>query len=213
MIVARLDAAASRYPLLDHTFYRAWASGTLTLDDLAFYSAQYWRQVQAFPGHLESLAQRVHGEAKSILLKNLADERDGDHPGLWVRFAEELGVSADDLRASTIELETTACVQAFADAAKNASAPFALGMLYGYESQTPAVATTKVTGLREHYGIDGPAIEYFKLHGELDVEHSSDLARAVDEVDLEEAEAGAEAGARAIWGLLDGVARARDIAC
>jgi pyrroloquinoline-quinone synthase len=96
--------------------------------------------------------------------------------------------------------------------------PFALGMLYAYESQTPEVAETKVTGLKNFYGITGAAAEYFQLHGELDVEHSRELAAAIDEVATTdearaEAVAGAAAGAAAIYGLLDGVARVRNIDC
>jgi pyrroloquinoline quinone (PQQ) biosynthesis protein C len=87
-------------------------------------------------------------------------------------------------------------------------------MLYGYESQTPEVAATKASGLRSLYGIDGPGVEYFDAHGEIDVEHAAELTRALGvvvetESDLAEATAGARAGAEAIWRLLDGVARAR----
>jgi pyrroloquinoline quinone (PQQ) biosynthesis protein C len=78
------------------------------------------------------------------------------------------------------------------------------------------VAQTKVAGLRDHYGIDGAGVEYFELHGELDVEHTAELAKAISEVAtdedaLAEATEGARAGAAAIYRLLDGVARARDI--
>ena len=113
---------------------------------------------------------------------------------------------------------TTECVESFSNGMKTASLPFALGMLYAYESQTPGVAETKVTGLREHYGVDGKPLEYFELHGELDVEHSDDLVRALDsvvdgEAAVQEAEAGARAGAEAVWGLLTGIAEARGIDC
>ena len=82
----------------------------------------------------------------------------------------------------------------------------------------PRGRETKVTGLRDYYGIVGDAAEYFQLHGELDVEHSRELAAAIAEVattdeDRAEAEAGAKAGAAAIYGLLDGVARVRNISC
>ena len=218
-LVRRLDDATADKRLLEHPFYKAWAAGTLTRDDLAFYSTQYWRQVEAFPGYLESLAQRMEpGTARTSIESNLADERDDDHPSLWVRFAEELGRERKVLEDTKTESETAACVDSFRDATTKASVPFALGALYAYESQTPEVADTKVKGLREHYGMEGPATEYFQLHGELDVEHSRELAGAIAEVatndeDLAEAEAGARAGAAAIYGLLDGVARVRDITC
>ena len=54
-LITALDEATADKRLLEHPFYQAWAAGTLTQDDLAFYSTQYWRQVEAFPGYLESL--------------------------------------------------------------------------------------------------------------------------------------------------------------
>jgi pyrroloquinoline-quinone synthase len=218
-LITALDGATADKRLLEHPFYRAWAAGTLTQDDLAFYSTQYWRQVEAFPGYLESLSERMDdGTARKSIEENLADERDDDHPGLWVRFAEALGKQRAALDAAKVESETAACVDAFATATKESSVPFALGMLYAYESQTPEVAETKVKGLKDFYGVTGPAAEYFQLHGELDIEHSSELAAAIDEVattDAQRAEAvaGAAAGAAAIYGLLDGVARVRNIDC
>jgi pyrroloquinoline-quinone synthase len=214
---ARLDDATAASRLLEHPFYKAWAAGTLTRDDLAFYSTQYWRQVEAFPGYLETVATRVpDGGARRTIESNLADEKDDDHPGLWLDFAAALGVERDDVASTAPEPETLACVQAFKNAAAVASPQFALGMLYGYESQTPAVAETKIAGLREHYGIDGPGLTYFELHGGLDVEHSSEMAEAIDRIATDDAgaldaAAGAKAGAEAIWTLLDGVARARGI--
>lgn len=218
-LIHRLDRATADRRLLEHPFYRAWAAGTLTQEDLAFYSSQYWRQVEAFPGYLESLSSRMEpGRARTSIEENLADERDDDHPGLWVTFAEALGRDRASLDEAAIESETSSCVEAFASATKEASVPFALGMLYAYESQTPEVAETKVTGLRDHYGITGDAARYFELHGELDVEHSRELAGAIDQIATTddaraEALAGAKAGAAAIYGLLDGVARARGIDC
>lgn len=216
-IRARLDQATAATPLLDHPFYKAWAAGTLTKDDLSFYAGQYWRQVEAFPGYLETVAGRLpDGPVRETVLANLADERGDDHPGLWLDFAEALGNSRQATATATIEPETAGCVEAFSRAATDASTAFALGMLYGYESQTPAVAQTKITGLRDFYGIEGPGVTYFELHGELDLEHSSEMAAAIDHVAIDDgskvaAAAGARAGSEAVWKLLDGVARSRGI--
>ncbi|MDQ3914394.1 MAG: iron-containing redox enzyme family protein [Actinomycetota bacterium] len=216
-IAGRLDRCIADDRLLDHPFYRAWADGTLTTGDLRFYSAQYWRQVEAFPGYLDALAERLpDSEARRSVLANLADERDGDHPGLWLRFASAVGAGAAEVASTPAEAETLACIEAFESAARARSPLFALGMIYGYESQTPGVCETKISGLRNLYGVGGPGLEYFELHGELDVEHADELAAAIeelagDEEDLRAAEEGARAGARAIRGLLDGVARVRGI--
>lgn len=213
----KLAEATARHRLLDHPFYRAWAEGTLTHDDLGYYSTQYWRQVEAFPGYLATLARRLEdGPAQAIVEENLADEVDGNHPQLWLDFAAGLGIDERSVRDSKARPETTECVERFAGAMKEASLPHALGMLYAYESQTPEVAATKIEGLRTHYGIDGEPVEYFALHGELDVEHSRALAEALErtlvtDADVDDALDGATAGAEAIYELLTGVARERKI--
>lgn len=218
-LMKRMDRATRAHRILEHPFYKAWAQGTLTLEDLDHYARQYWRQVEAFPGYLETVAERLpEGTAKEIVVENLRDEVEGDHLGLWLDFAAGVGASPAEVRSTPPAPETRRCVGSFSDGMKITSLPFALGMLYAYESQTPGVAATKVNGLREHYAVDGKALEYFELHGELDVEHSADLARAleeiaVDETAVQEAEAGAKAGAEAVWTLLDGVARERRIVC
>lgn len=213
-VAERLDRATRDRRLLEHPFYRAWAAGTLTREDLRRYSTQYWRQVEAFPDYLRSLANRLPAGPAEIVKRNLRDEVEDDHAGLWLQFAEALGGSATEVKASAAEPETTACVAAFVRSAAR-SPEFALGMIYGYESQTPAVAATKIAGLRDHYGIEGSAAHYFELHGELDVQHTAELAEALsltvsDEAGAAEAEAGARAGAEAIWLLLDGVERVRE---
>ncbi len=212
-----LEKATQEHRLLDHPFYEAWREGTLTTDDLAFYATQYWRQVEAFPGYLQDLEGRVEDQqARAIVTANLRDERDDDHPGLWLEFAAALGVDEHTVRSSVPEPETNDCVATFGDACAGQDVAYALGMLFGYESQTPEVAETKVAGLREHYGIDGAASKYFELHGELDIEHARELSEAIARVvasdeDLERARKGARAGAAAVYGLLDGVARVRKI--
>ena len=215
----RLDDATSDHRLLAHPFYQAWTAGTLTTGDLATYAEQYWRQVEAFPGYLDAIADRLpDGRARAIVQANVADEREGDHAGLWLRFAEAVGTTRERCRASAPEAETADCVGAFRRGTRTGSLAFALGMIYGYESQTPDVAETKVNGLRERYGIDGDGVTYFSLHGTLDVEHTRELLSALsevvtDEASMAEAEAGARAGATAVWRLLSGVTRVRAIHC
>jgi pyrroloquinoline-quinone synthase len=214
----RMDEATKDARLLEHPFYKAWVAGELTLEDLSFYAGQYWRQVEAFPDYLGAVASRLpEGPARDTVTENLRDEVEGDHLGLWLAFAEGVGAARETVAKSSPVPETRDCVGAFRTATRDRSLPFALGMLYAYESQTPEVAASKVNGLRAHYGIDGAALEYFRLHGELDVEHSDDLAQAIatlvsDEASARQAEAGAKAGADAIWGLLTGIARERGIA-
>jgi pyrroloquinoline quinone (PQQ) biosynthesis protein C len=75
----------------------------------------------------------------------------------------------------------------------------------------PAVATEKIRGLVEQYGVDDPrTLAFFTVHSTLDVEHSeaeramiSELAPAAD--DEEAVIASTRAALDAWWGFLDAV--------
>src|SRR5258705_13906181 len=87
----------------------------------------------------------------------------------------------------------------------------ALAALYAYESQQPQVATTKIAGLREHYGVTSPrALAYFEVHAEADIHHSEGERNAIMTCLAEGATHATvlESASRALdayWGLLDGV--------
>lgn len=208
-VTERLNAIVARRSLLEHQFYRAWVAGTLERRHLSLYAAQYWRQVEAFPGYLEALIPRVPLESRRVLADNLHDELDGDHPGLWRHFAAAVGETR--LEYAPLWPETRECIDSFKQGIDHGPVIFALGMIYGYESQTPAVAQAKLASLQDLYGVEPHDAEYFALHATLDVEHASQLGDAIsdiagdDEGALQTAEAGAWAGAVAIDGLLNGV--------
>src|SRR5436190_522483 len=93
------DIAAKH--LLKHPFYLAWTRGELSGKALADYARQYYQHVAAFPTYLSA----VHAECddqttRKTLLNNLIDEEAGspNHPELWLKFAEGLGVSESKIR-------------------------------------------------------------------------------------------------------------------
>ncbi len=52
--------------------------------------------------------------------------------------------------------------------------PSGLGALYAYESQFPGVASAKIEGLIDRYGIeDEETLRFFRVHESADVEHSA----------------------------------------
>jgi pyrroloquinoline quinone (PQQ) biosynthesis protein C len=97
-----------------------------------------------------------------------------------------------------------------------------LAVLYAIEASQPEIARTKLEGLVEHYGYrhEGPAVEYFAVHMQRDVEHAREARELIAEL-VEDARArrderfadelceraltrGREA-LRGNWWLLDGV--------
>ena len=97
----QLEATIARHDLLCHPFYRAWAAGELTRDDLREYARHYYHHVQAFPCYLAEFALRLdEGELRRAVLANMCDEkgvaagpgRDSvPHSELWLDFAEGMG--------------------------------------------------------------------------------------------------------------------------
>src|SRR5258708_11959246 len=87
-LLARMDAAIAEKSLLKHPFYQDWQAGKLSREALQLYAAQYYRHVEAFPGHLRVLAARTEGPLQGLIRENLAEEENsaGPHPRLWRGF-------------------------------------------------------------------------------------------------------------------------------
>jgi pyrroloquinoline-quinone synthase len=216
----QLEAVIARYDLLSHPFYKAWAAGELTREDLREYARQYFHHVEAFPSCLAELALRLdEGELRRAVLANMCDEKgsaDGagkdavPHAELWLDFAEGMGARRDMLFHLPVS-EVGELLQYFHAVASEGSPEEALAAFYVYESQVPRVAKEKERGLREMYGADDKTCGYFALHATADIYHSN-VWRAQLERRLaanpEAAQAALDAGeetARMLWQALDGI--------
>jgi pyrroloquinoline-quinone synthase len=175
-LLDRLDQMIDERHLLKHPFYTKWADGTLPREALQDYARQYYAFESSFPRYLSALHSRTESaEVRQQLLDNLWDEEHGreNHAELWLLFAEGIGVSRDDVRDAPRNEKTQALVDLYSDLSREAPVAAGVGALYAYERQVPQVVTSKIDGLKEHYGItDGPALTFFVVHGMLDVEHS-----------------------------------------
>ncbi|MGH8165157.1 MAG: CADD family putative folate metabolism protein [Rhodanobacteraceae bacterium] len=214
------DQIAARH-LLTHPFYLAWTRGELQRTALADYARQYYQHVAAFPTYLSAAHAGCDDLAvRRQLLDNLIDEEAGEpnHPQLWRRFAESLGVSSDDLDATESWPETAQLIATFRDICLNEGTASALAALYAYESQIPAVSESKIEGLIKHYGFeDAESYRYFTVHIEADREHSA-AERGLLEQQMKTANGApvmvaADRVLVALWELLSGVCRRHAIAC
>jgi len=207
--------------LLKHPFYLAWTRGELSKEALADYARQYYRHVAAFPTYLSAVHANCDDQAtRKQLLSNLIDEEAGspNHPELWLKFAEGLGVSDVDVRESGKWPETKNLIDTFRSVCADGSTAEGLAALYAYESQIPAICESKIDGLKKHYHFTDPEhYRYFTVHIEADREHSAVeckmLAGYIDNHNFESVKASVTRILDALWEMLFGVCRRHAIAC
>jgi pyrroloquinoline-quinone synthase len=213
-----LDRRIAKYDLLCHPFYKAWAAGELTREELREYAGQYYNQVASFPLALSTLHGRLPaGELRDAVLENYRDEVGIDapdprpHDEIWLDFAEGM----DGTRAPRPPmLEMCDLMALFRHIAREGRPEEALAAFYAYESQVPRVAQTKAAGLRQFYGADDKACKYFDIHQTADVHHAGVWRDQLGKVitnggDAKKALATAEIVAQALWRALSGIERER----
>ena len=171
----RIKAVLDEKSLLKHPFYTEWTKGELPIAKLQEYARQYYHFEAAFPRYLSSIHSRTDSPAiRQLLLDNLWDEEHGDrnHPALWLEFAAALGVGAAEVTTAKLRLETEALIEHFNRASRHAPLAEALGTLFAYEGQVPAIAWQKIKGLTEHYSFEPKQFEFFSVHLVADVAHA-----------------------------------------
>lgn len=212
-VIAILDNCIQERHLLTHPFYQSWSAGTLSLHALQEYGKQYYRHVEAFPTYVSA----VHANCPSLpvrqqLLENLIEEERGadNHPELWLRFAEALGVSRDDVLSAAPLPETTALVRTFRTLTRESSYLVGAAALLAYEAQVPEVAEAKSAGLKRFYGVDDQrGLAFFQVHLQADRFHAEtarQMLRAhVTPEHTSEVVTACECALAALWEMLDGV--------
>jgi len=209
-----IDSKVAEKAMLKHPFYQAWTEGRLPIDTLRAYARQYFHHVEAFPRAVSAVHSAcADRDGRRMLAENLAEEEGieagkQDHASLWLMFAGGLGESAEAVRAQPLNGETQALIDTFRRLSRQSYAA-GLGALYAYESQFPGVATAKIEGLIDRYGInDEETLRFFHVHESADVEHSAVCRSLLDrlpESERTEAVAAGEELAAALWNFLSGV--------
>ncbi|MEA2683460.1 MAG: pyrroloquinoline-quinone synthase [Chloroflexota bacterium] len=200
MSIDELKAAATRWDLLKHSFYRRWTSGDLSMAELQDYASQYNFVVAAMPRWLAQAAE-TDPQDQPTLLAHARDE--AAHIPMWADFAHAVGVSEEALAATMPNAATQALLQLGDDlvaTGRGAAAVWAL------EAQTPRVSVEKLAGLSQ-YGVEsGPGTRYFEVHRTMDVRHSEELERVIAgrPATSDAPDAAAEMSA-ALWDILTSV--------
>jgi len=213
----KLLEAIMEYSMLKHPFYVAWTEGRLSQSVLGEYAKQYYAHVRAFPTYVSAVHSRCDDlQIRQELLENLIEEERGEdnHPELWMRFAEGLGVAREDVRNAKLLPSTEESVARLKSLTASEDYRDGLAALYAYESQIPDVARTKREGLKEFYGIESErAVSFFRVHEGIDVLHQQIEKQALSEkcMNADEQRRAVEVAkesAKALWGFLDGVTAA-----
>ena len=217
MLTHDLLALIDEKHLLKHPFYQACSKGTLPLAVMQKYAEQYYHLERNFPNFLSAMLMTCDDESvRAKILDNFNDETAGseNHRELWLRFGEMVGASREDMKNSETLPETAAAIETFRTICDKSYLEGA-AVLGAYESQIPAIAAKKIEGLVEFYGIkeDHPGVEFFRLHGILDVKHAQVWWDIIEQAQLtddkkEEIRIATEQGRDALWNFLTGVLKA-----
>ncbi len=165
------------YHLLNHAFYRAWETGSVSKASLQEYATQYYHQVLAFPRYVSAThSQCVTLEERSSLRDNLNDEEGGpiSHPDLWLNFCAGLGLDPTDVKNSQPKEAINDVMKCFFEAVYQSKAS-ALGALLAYESQIPEIAKFKFDHLKNYYISEEKYLDFFSVHEKADVYHTQAL--------------------------------------
>ncbi len=218
----RLDAAVAEYSLLKHPFYQAWSAGTLTPETLRTYAGQYYQFESRFPTFLSAVHSNTENmEHRRQLLENLLEEERGvvNHPELWLRFADNLDASRDEIKNAMPFPETSNLIDTLRSITREQDTLEGVAALYGYESQIPEISRTKIEGLTTHYGVTSDdGLAFFRVHEQADEVHRRAERDVIAELvqsreDEDRAIAAAQRVAIAFYGMLDGIVRECEVDC
>lgn len=186
----QLDPFVAKWDLLHHPFYRAWSAGTLPIESLRTYAAEYG----AFVGLLPQAWGTLHDADTA--------EEEGEHVELWSRFAAALDTRVTgQAKIPAVQALTTVAARLFADPAS------AAGALYAFEVQQPATAQSKLDGLKTHYRLPQGVEPYFEIHSHNEHEAHKLLAR-IEALPSDDQARSLEACAmmsEALWNALTGI--------
>lgn len=215
--IDQLNVKLDELHLLKHPFYKAWDRGEISRDTLKIYAAQYWHHVDAFPRYVSAIHSKCANITdRQMLLENLIEEERGDenHPELWLRFAEKIGCSRDQM-AKSVPHESKELVDGYFQLSSDNFAT-GLGALYAYERQTPDVAKSKIASLKKFYDVsDERSLRFFLEHIGADEWHSEQCGEIIQKLEQDsqkQAEFGALRGAKLLWGFLDKMMEANNVA-
>jgi len=209
----QIDRIVEKKKMLKHPFYQVWTEGKLSSDAIREYAKQYYYFVYQFPTFISAIhSNATKLEDRQMLLSNLMDEETGEknHPELWLRFCDGLGLSRSEVESVQPLPETENLTTVFKKLCQKRSYAEGVAALYAYESQIPDVSAEKIETLKKFYNLtSSDSLEFFAVHQEADIEHSrisrDILDSLTDETEKAKALQSAKRLSRTLWKFLDGI--------
>ncbi len=184
--INKIDEMIKENHLLNHSFYKAWNAGELSKDTIREYAAQYFQHVSLFPRYLSAIHSNCNEiKTRQLLLENLNEEEKGNdnHPELWMRFAEGMGNTRENVKETIPIKETKELVKTFMKLSKSEKYHIGLASLYCYESMQPEISETKKDGLQKFYNIsDEDTLKFFTVHMHADKWHRKVVRNIIKKV-------------------------------
>ena len=185
-LILKIDQIIEERSLLGHPFYQTWSEGKLTRDALAGYAKEYFQLVKAVPKFMEPLLENAPESMYNELDYNQTEET--NHINLWIKFANELGISHNELINYTGTEKTNKAVSTL----NSLMSSFESGAsaMYAFEKEIPKISQIKLQGLAEFYGLTSEDVTmYFKEHMEADIRHTASWKDLINSVTPDEHEA------------------------
>ncbi|MDA9671712.1 CADD family putative folate metabolism protein [bacterium] len=184
--IEKVDSEIQKHHLLNHSFYKAWNEGALEQETIKEYAAQYFQHVSSFPRYLSAIHSNCDDiKVRQLLLENLVDEDKGEenHPELWMRFAEGMGNTREEVKNKIAMKETSDLVDTFMSLSRSEKYHIGLAALYCYESMQPEISETKKDGLQKFYNIeDENTLKFFTVHMHADKYHRAIVRKMIIEL-------------------------------
>jgi pyrroloquinoline-quinone synthase len=184
-LVKKIDELIEKQSLLKHPFYVMWSEGKLSIDSLKGYSKEYFQLVKAVPSFVNAINQHSYETVKSELVSNQKEE--AEHITPWIKFANTLGISKEELEKYDGLEKTRRAVSELASLMNS----FESGTtaMYALEQEIPKISLSKIDGMRKFYDLTSDdAIEYFRLHAEADIRHAATWRRILEKIPSEREE-------------------------
>lgn len=211
MNIEKVNEAVFKTAMLEHPFYQKWNRGELSIDTLQYYVKEYYHFEEIFPRCVALAYAKCDDLAdRNVLFGNLADELSSPetHLDLWVKFANSLGVTSEELLSHAPNKYTQELIDGYWEMS-NKSYAAAVSAMYAYETQVPEVAKTKIETLKKHYNLSSEsALKFFQVHLSADEWHSEECAALINKLSDAEKEESVKCARQAselLWGFLDGV--------